>query len=144
MICSLVARQFQRPLPPLRSRYIFQASKALDSRLPFAGSIFLQCNMERSGSVEAVFGLLLHAINLCIYRVVLKFFIRARYLTLIGLKSNEMEMTRCCLYSCQVSLWDAIILAKERTKLWIHTSNKYRFIDQGGNSLGIDYNLALH
>ncbi|KAG0479638.1 hypothetical protein HPP92_010496 [Vanilla planifolia] len=129
MICSLVARQFQRPLPPLRSRYIFQASKALDSRLPFAGSIFLQCNMERSGSVEAVFGLLLHAINLCIYRGVV--YIAAKYET----HQNDLNM---------VSLWDAIILAKERTKLWIHNSNKYRFIDQRGNLLGIDYNLALH
>lgn len=30
----------------------------------------------------------------------------------------------------QVSLWDAIIPAKEFAKFSIHTSNKYRFIDQ--------------
>ncbi|KAG4206889.1 hypothetical protein ERO13_A03G034000v2 [Gossypium hirsutum] len=30
----------------------------------------------------------------------------------------------------QVSLWDAIIPAKEHAKFWIHTSNKYRFVDQ--------------
>ncbi|KAG4206890.1 hypothetical protein ERO13_A03G034000v2 [Gossypium hirsutum] len=32
----------------------------------------------------------------------------------------------------QVSLWDAIIPAKEHAKFWIHTSNKYRFVDQTG------------
>ena len=30
----------------------------------------------------------------------------------------------------QVSLWDDIIPSKERAKFLIHTTNKYRFIDQ--------------
>lgn len=30
----------------------------------------------------------------------------------------------------QISLWDGIIPSKEHAKFWIHTSNKYRFIDQ--------------
>uniref|UniRef100_A0A453LLE0 Signal peptidase complex subunit 3 n=1 Tax=Aegilops tauschii subsp. strangulata TaxID=200361 RepID=A0A453LLE0_AEGTS len=30
----------------------------------------------------------------------------------------------------QVSLWDGIIPAKEHAKFLIHTTNKYRFIDQ--------------
>ncbi|XP_058084327.1 signal peptidase complex subunit 3B-like isoform X3 [Magnolia sinica] len=30
----------------------------------------------------------------------------------------------------QVSLWDGIIPLKEHAKFWIHTTNKYRFIDQ--------------
>ncbi|KAG0470656.1 hypothetical protein HPP92_016753 [Vanilla planifolia] len=44
----------------------------------------------------------------------------------------------------QISLWDAIIPAKENAKFWIHTSNKYRFIDQGSSLRGKDYNLTLH
>ncbi|PKA60531.1 Signal peptidase complex subunit 3B [Apostasia shenzhenica] len=44
----------------------------------------------------------------------------------------------------QISLWDAIIPSKEQAKFWIHTSNKYRFIDQGSNLRGRDYNLTLH
>ncbi|MED6209282.1 hypothetical protein PIB30_053194 [Stylosanthes scabra] len=32
----------------------------------------------------------------------------------------------------QISLWDGIIPSKEHAKFWIHTSNKYRFIDQTG------------
>ncbi|KAK4487478.1 hypothetical protein RD792_005884 [Penstemon davidsonii] len=30
----------------------------------------------------------------------------------------------------QVSLWDGIIPSKEHSKFWIHTTNKYRFVDQ--------------
>ncbi|KAM7280168.1 hypothetical protein ACFE04_007302 [Oxalis oulophora] len=44
----------------------------------------------------------------------------------------------------QVSLWDAIIPSKENAKFSIHTSNKYRFVDQGTNLLGKKFNLTLH
>ncbi|EXB56547.1 Signal peptidase complex subunit 3B [Morus notabilis] len=44
----------------------------------------------------------------------------------------------------QISLWDGIIPAKENAKFWIHTSNKYRFIDQGSNLRGKEFNLTLH
>ncbi|KAF9681067.1 hypothetical protein SADUNF_Sadunf06G0187000 [Salix dunnii] len=44
----------------------------------------------------------------------------------------------------QVSLWDAIIPAKEHAKFWIQTKNKYRFVDQGSNLQGKDFNLTLH
>ncbi|XP_058084326.1 signal peptidase complex subunit 3B-like isoform X2 [Magnolia sinica] len=44
----------------------------------------------------------------------------------------------------QVSLWDGIIPLKEHAKFWIHTTNKYRFIDQGSNLRGKDFNLTLH
>lgn len=44
----------------------------------------------------------------------------------------------------QISLWDAIIPSKGQAKFWIQTSNKYRFIDQGSNLRGRDYNLTLH
>ncbi|GAY49156.1 Signal peptidase complex subunit 3B [Citrus sinensis] len=44
----------------------------------------------------------------------------------------------------QVSLWDAIIPAKEFAKFSIHTSNKYRFIDQGHSLRGKEFNLTLH
>ncbi|KAH9754049.1 Signal peptidase complex subunit 3B [Citrus sinensis] len=44
----------------------------------------------------------------------------------------------------QVSLWDAIIPAKEFAKFSIHTSNKYRFIDQGHNLRSKEFNLTLH
>ncbi|CAN7005138.1 unnamed protein product [Brassica oleracea var. botrytis] len=44
----------------------------------------------------------------------------------------------------QVSLWDAIIPEKENNKFWIQISNKYRFIDQGHNLRGKDFNLTLH
>ncbi|CAH9076144.1 unnamed protein product [Cuscuta epithymum] len=44
----------------------------------------------------------------------------------------------------QVSLWDGIIPAKEHAKFWIHTKNKYRFIDQGSNLRGKSFNLTLH
>ncbi|GER45712.1 signal peptidase subunit [Striga asiatica] len=44
----------------------------------------------------------------------------------------------------QVSLWDGIIPSKEHAKFWIHTTNKYRFIDQGSNLRGKDFNLTLH
>lgn len=44
----------------------------------------------------------------------------------------------CCLGAwnaiLQISLWDGIIPSKEHAKFWIHTSNKYRFIDQVYNS----------
>ncbi|KHN43272.1 Signal peptidase complex subunit 3B [Glycine soja] len=44
----------------------------------------------------------------------------------------------------QISLWDGIIPSKEHAKFWIHTSNKYRFIDQGSNLRGKEYNLTMH
>ncbi|KAL2233204.1 signal peptidase complex subunit 3B [Sesamum indicum] len=44
----------------------------------------------------------------------------------------------------QVSLWDGIIPSKEKAKIRIHTTNKYRFIDQGSNLRGKDFNLTLH
>ncbi|BBH06619.1 Signal peptidase subunit [Prunus dulcis] len=44
----------------------------------------------------------------------------------------------------QISLWDGIIPTKEHAKFWIHTSNKYRFIDQGSNLRGKEFNLTLH
>ncbi|CAL1393562.1 unnamed protein product [Linum trigynum] len=44
----------------------------------------------------------------------------------------------------QVSLWDAIIPAKEHAKFWVQTANKYRFVDQGNNLRGKHFNLTLH
>ncbi|KAD5960568.1 hypothetical protein R6Q59_013640 [Mikania micrantha] len=44
----------------------------------------------------------------------------------------------------QVSLWDAIVPTKEDAKFSIKTKNKYRFIDQGSNLRGRDFNLTLH
>ncbi|CAN1748488.1 Signal peptidase complex subunit 3B, partial [Linum perenne] len=44
----------------------------------------------------------------------------------------------------QVSLWDAIIPSKEHAKFWIQTPNKYRFVDQGSNLRGKNFNLTLH
>ncbi|XP_041018921.1 signal peptidase complex subunit 3B-like [Juglans microcarpa x Juglans regia] len=44
----------------------------------------------------------------------------------------------------QISLWDGIIPSKEHAKFWIHTSNKYRFIDQGSNLRGKEFNMTLH
>ncbi|KAL8109387.1 signal peptidase complex subunit 3B-like [Apium graveolens] len=44
----------------------------------------------------------------------------------------------------QVSLWDVIILNKKDAEFWIRTANKYRFIDQGSNLRGRDFNLTLH
>ncbi|KAJ8751973.1 hypothetical protein K2173_000719 [Erythroxylum novogranatense] len=44
----------------------------------------------------------------------------------------------------QVSLWDAIIPAKDHAMFWIQTANKYRFVDQGSNLRGKEFNLTLH
>ncbi|XP_047338470.1 signal peptidase complex subunit 3A-like [Impatiens glandulifera] len=44
----------------------------------------------------------------------------------------------------QVSLWDGIIGSKEHAKFSIHTTNKYRFSDQGSNLRGKDFNLTLY
>ncbi|MCD7453728.1 hypothetical protein HAX54_021960 [Datura stramonium] len=44
----------------------------------------------------------------------------------------------------QISLWDGIIPTKEHAKFLIHTTNKYRFVDQGSNLRGKDFNLTLH
>ncbi|OAY44103.1 signal peptidase complex subunit 3B [Manihot esculenta] len=44
----------------------------------------------------------------------------------------------------QVSLWDAIIPTKEHASFWIQTANKYRFVDQGSNLRGKEFNLTLH
>ncbi|XP_022150797.1 signal peptidase complex subunit 3B-like [Momordica charantia] len=44
----------------------------------------------------------------------------------------------------QISLWDGIIPSKEDAKFQIHTSNKYRFVDQGSNLRGKEFNLTLH
>ncbi|KAI8026500.1 Signal peptidase complex subunit 3B [Camellia lanceoleosa] len=48
------------------------------------------------------------------------------------------------IYSFCVSLWDGIIPSKEHAKFWIHTTNKYRFTDQGSNLQGKEFNLTLH
>ncbi|XP_010546672.1 PREDICTED: signal peptidase complex subunit 3B [Tarenaya hassleriana] len=44
----------------------------------------------------------------------------------------------------QVSLWDDIIPEKEHAKFWTQISNKYRFIDQGHNLRGKNFNLTMH
>jgi len=44
----------------------------------------------------------------------------------------------------QVSLWDAIIPSKEQAVFWIHTANKYSFVDQGSNLRGQEFNLTMH
>ncbi|KAL5701734.1 hypothetical protein ACHQM5_027043 [Ranunculus cassubicifolius] len=44
----------------------------------------------------------------------------------------------------QVSLWDLIVPSKEQAKFSIRTTNKYRFIDQGKNLRGRDFNMTLH
>ncbi|PKA62436.1 Signal peptidase complex subunit 3B [Apostasia shenzhenica] len=46
----------------------------------------------------------------------------------------------------QVSLWDGIIPSKEHAQFSIHTTNKYRFVDQAShnNLRGKDFNLTLH
>ncbi|PWA34795.1 Signal peptidase 22kDa subunit [Artemisia annua] len=44
----------------------------------------------------------------------------------------------------QVSLWDGIIPAKEDAHFSIKTKNKYKFVDQGSNLRGRDFNLTLH
>ncbi|KAI4294741.1 hypothetical protein MLD38_040927 [Melastoma candidum] len=44
----------------------------------------------------------------------------------------------------QVSLWDGIIPTKEHARFWIRSANKYRFIDQGSNLRGKEFNLTLH
>ncbi|KAK3024996.1 hypothetical protein RJ639_044373 [Escallonia herrerae] len=44
----------------------------------------------------------------------------------------------------QVSLWDGIIPSKEQAKFSIHTTNKYRFIDEGSNLRGKEFNLTMH
>jgi len=44
----------------------------------------------------------------------------------------------------QVSLWDAIIPSKEHAMFWIHTANKYSFVDQGSNLRGQEFNLTMH
>ncbi|KAK2386354.1 hypothetical protein P8452_24756 [Trifolium repens] len=44
----------------------------------------------------------------------------------------------------QISLWDAIIQEKDHSIFTITTSNKYRFIDQGSNLRGKEFNLTLH
>ncbi|KAL1536020.1 signal peptidase complex subunit 3B-like [Salvia divinorum] len=44
----------------------------------------------------------------------------------------------------QISLWDGIIPSREHAKFWIHAYNKYRFIDQGSNLRGKEFNLTLH
>uniref|UniRef100_A0A7N0V200 Signal peptidase complex subunit 3 n=1 Tax=Kalanchoe fedtschenkoi TaxID=63787 RepID=A0A7N0V200_KALFE len=44
----------------------------------------------------------------------------------------------------QISLWDDIIPSKEDAKFQIHTTNEYRFTDQGSNLRGKAINLTLH
>ncbi|XAR52574.1 Signal peptidase I [Bertholletia excelsa] len=44
----------------------------------------------------------------------------------------------------QVSLWDGIIPSKDYAKFSVHTTNKYRFTDQGSNLRDKDFNLTLH
>jgi signal peptidase complex subunit 3 len=47
----------------------------------------------------------------------------------------------CIWFMSQVSLWDGIIPAKEHAKFLIHTTNKYRFIDQASTSQKLNANL---
>ncbi|KAM0056245.1 putative signal peptidase I [Helianthus debilis subsp. tardiflorus] len=44
----------------------------------------------------------------------------------------------------QVSLWDRIIPTKEEAKFSVKLKNKYKFIDQGSNLRGRDFNMTLH
>ncbi|MFS8018797.1 putative signal peptidase I [Helianthus anomalus] len=44
----------------------------------------------------------------------------------------------------QVSLWDRIIPTKEEAKFSVKPKNKYKFIDQGSNLRGRDFNMTLH
>ncbi|XP_050381947.1 signal peptidase complex subunit 3B [Argentina anserina] len=44
----------------------------------------------------------------------------------------------------QISLWDGIILSKEDSKFSIQTRNKYRFVDEGSNLRGKEYNFTMH
>ncbi|XP_076919409.1 signal peptidase complex subunit 3A-like [Bidens hawaiensis] len=44
----------------------------------------------------------------------------------------------------QVSLWDGIIPTRDNAKFTIKAYNKYKFIDQGSNLRGRDFNLTLH
>ncbi|KAI7757691.1 hypothetical protein M8C21_030705 [Ambrosia artemisiifolia] len=44
----------------------------------------------------------------------------------------------------QVSLWDRIIPTKEDAKFSTKVKNKYKFIDQGSNLRGRDFNMTLH
>ncbi|CAA2984415.1 signal peptidase complex subunit 3B [Olea europaea subsp. europaea] len=44
----------------------------------------------------------------------------------------------------QISLWDSILPSKEDAKIWIQTTNKYTFVDQGSNLRNKDFNLTLH
>lgn len=52
-----------------------------------------------------------------------------RYFVLFILGNKDINLLRL-----QVSLWDGIIPSKEHAKFWIHTTNKYRFIDQVGGA----------
>jgi signal peptidase complex subunit 3 len=44
----------------------------------------------------------------------------------------------------QVSLWDEIIPAKEDAKFLIHTTNKYRFINQASASQKLNANYTTN
>ncbi|WRX32861.1 Signal peptidase complex subunit 3 - like 1 [Theobroma cacao] len=63
---------------------------------------------------------------------------------LFELSLTQITISEAEAVSFWVSLWDAIIPAKEHAKFWIHTSNKYRFVDQGNNLRGKKFNLTLH
>lgn len=63
-------------------------------------------------------------------------------LALICLDLNYLFLSN--IISCQVSLWDGIIPAKEHARFWIHTTNKYRFIDQVVSLLSVLASGALH
>ncbi|BAF25810.2 Os09g0556000, partial [Oryza sativa Japonica Group] len=73
-------------------------------------------------------------------------------LSFVFLKAYVLFRLSSSNYSCnvhigftsQVSLWDGIIPSKEHAKFLIHTTNKYRFIDQGSNLKGKDFNLTMH
>ncbi|KAI4372268.1 hypothetical protein MLD38_010517 [Melastoma candidum] len=43
----------------------------------------------------------------------------------------------------QVSLWDGIIPTKEHARFWIHTANKYGFMDQQSPGQGFQPKAAL-
>lgn len=62
-------------------------------------------------------------------------------LFLFQISSYNCTMSDCIWFMRQVSLWDGIIPAKEHAKFLIHTTNKYRFIDQASTILRLNVNL---
>ncbi|CAK7340757.1 unnamed protein product [Dovyalis caffra] len=63
---------------------------------------------------------------------------------LIHIQALDKPLESFSFTTSNVSLWDAIIPAKEHAKFWIQTTNKYRFVDQGSNLRGKEFNMTLH